>query len=561
LTLLLSVVIGLGLPYAADERPSKAPSIRLAVLVVFDQMRSDYLTRWDALFGDDGFHRLEKEGTWFQNCHYPYAHNVTSAGHTSLNTGTSPDKHGIVANEWYDRASGEMVYCAGSLRAERVPPAPKKEGKEKKPRGSGSPERLLVATLADAFRDATKDKGRVFSLSLKDRAAILPGGKRPDACYWLDTTDGMIVTSTYYRDRVHPWIDEFNKARLVDSFFGKPWQRLRSDVDYEKYSGPDDVKAEWTGYGQGRTFPHPMDGGLTKPGPKYFEALYNSPMGNEVLLDLVKRAIDAEKLGTREVPDLLLISFSCNDPVGHCWGPDSQEVLDTTLRSDRIVAALLSHLDARVGKGKYALVLSADHGVCPIPEVSATKGRDALRVSPITFRKEAEEHLGKVFGKDADGKSAWIEEFINENFYLNRTAIRAASLDQAKVEEELSKWAATRPGIQTAYTRTRLLKELDKDDAIGQRVRRSFHPERSGDVLLVTKPYSIMSPHLQGTVHGTPHSYDTHVPLIAYGPGIQTGVRKDAVTPQAGIAILARALGIKPPRTAEAMVPAKLFQE
>jgi hypothetical protein len=552
---------------AGEEQPQ--PPVRLAVLVVFDQMRGDYLQRWDELFGADGFHRLEREGVWFQNCHYPYAGTVTGPGHSSLVTGTSPDRHGIIFNEWFDRKLGDEVYCAADPRYQRVPPAPKKEppakekedkGKEpmaEKDRGQGTPELLLAPTLGDALKAATGGRAKVLSLSLKDRASVLPGGKHPDACYWFDPADGVFVTSAYYRDAIHPWVADYNAAKAADAWFGKDWTRLRTDLDYEKYSGPDDVVGEDTGVAQGRTFPHPMDGGLKAPGRRYYNALYNSPFGNELLLGLVKRAIDAEKLGTRDVPDLLCVSFSSNDPVGHIWGPDSQEVLDTTLRSDRIIAELLDYLDAKVGKGRYVLALSADHGVCPLPEVAAKQGKEARRVVAADQSKAITEFLEKTFPKKAEGKP--IRKFLNGSVYLNPAWVRAQGVEQAKVEEALAAWLKTQPAVETAYTRTELLRGVPEDDRIGQMVRRSFYAERSGDVIILTKPYYLVWSRLKGTGHGSPYPYDTHVPLVVFGPGVVPGARKDLVTPQATAAMLAKALGIKPPAMAEAPLPEKVF--
>src|SRR5262245_9813108 len=194
--------------HASAEEPVK-PRSKLAVLVVFDQMRGDYPTRWDALFGNDGFHRLEKEGAWYQNCHYPYAHTVTGAGHASFLTGCTPMTHGIVANEWFDRASGEEVYCATSPRYQRVPPLLEEdpEPRKRKTKPVGAPDRLLAPTLGDALKEATGGKSRVVALSMKDRGCVLPGGRRPDVCYWFDTTTGTFITSTYYRDKLHPWVE------------------------------------------------------------------------------------------------------------------------------------------------------------------------------------------------------------------------------------------------------------------------------------------------------------------------------------------------------------------
>jgi hypothetical protein len=542
-----------------DEKPQ--PPTKLAVLVVFDQMRGDYLTRWDDLFGDGGFHRLEKEGAWYQNCHYPYAHTVTGAGHASFLTGCTPMTHGIVANDWYDRTASEEVYCATSLRYRRVPSLLENEGESKpgKAKPAGAPDRLLAPTLGEALKEATAGKGRVVALSLKDRSCVLPGGRKADACYWFDTNSGTFVTSTYYRDQLHPWVEEFNGTRPGDRWFAKDWTRLRADIDYERYSGPDEQAGEGKGVRQGRVFPHPMNGGLSKPGKLSYEALYNSPFGNEMLLDLAKRAIDAEELGKHETPDLLSVSFSCNDPIGHCWGPDSQEVLDVTLRSDLIVKELLTTLDAKVGKGRYTLVLTADHGVCPLPEVIRKQGKEADRILPGELARDAEEFLDATYD-GGKGQVRWLDDFVYPWMYLNQRALQKRGLKQSEVEETLAAWLRKRPGIQTTYTRTQLLNGVPADDAVGQAVRRSFHPDRSGDVTIVVKPYYQITPLLTGTGHGTPHPYDTHVPLIVFGPEVQPGIRKDKIVPQTTAAILARALGIKPPAKAEFAAPEGLFK-
>jgi hypothetical protein len=563
----LFVVSGLALLLAGTDLllsrthragPVSKDAPRLLVLVVFDQMRGDYPERWRSLFGRDGLRRLTDEGAWFQNCHYPYSHTVTGAGHASFLTGTAPDHHGIVGNEWLERREGRVVNCVDSDRYTQVPPtAPARDGKRRA--DGSSPERLLAPTLGDVLKEATNGKSRIVSLSFKDRSAILPAGRRADACYWLDTDTGKFVTSTYYRGRLHPWVEEFNQAKppLVDRWFGKDWDRLRSDIDYVDFSGPDDVIGEGKGYGQGITFPHPMTGGAARPGPKYYAALYNSPFGNELLLELTKRAIDAERLGTGPVPDLLCVSFSCNDPIGHCWGPDSQEVLDVTLRSDRIVAELLAHLDQRVGRGNYLLALSADHGVCPLPEVSRSQKRDAGRIGFDVLATRARNFLDETHGS-----AAWIDKTAGPWLYLNRDLIRQRGLNLDAVAKSLAEWLVTQPGIGAAYTQAQLVEgSFASDDTIGPRVRRSFHPDRCGDVTVIQKPYYLFtSPFATGTNHGTPYPYDTHVPLLVYGPGIAGGPRSEPVTPQAIAAIFAHFLGIEPPSAADAPVPAGLIE-
>jgi hypothetical protein len=541
------------------EPPAEAP--RLAVLVYFDQLRGDYLSRWDKLFGEGGFHRLEKDGAWFQNCHYPYSDTVTAAGHASVATGCSPRTHGIIANDWYDRSAGAAVYCVSSERYEQVPsralPVDTDPKKKKKKSMGVSPERLLAPTVADALKEATEGKGRVVSLSLKDRSAVMPAGRRPDACYWLDLANGEFVTSTFYRDRLHPWVAEFNRSGTIDAWMGKEWTRRREDVDYEKYSGPDDAAGEGTSLFS-RTFPHPLDGGFLKLKTAYYGSLYLSPFGNDLLLALARRAIEAEQMGKRDTTDLLCLSFSSNDAIGHCWGPDSHEVLDVTLRSDQIVKELLACLDKLVGKGRYVLVLTADHGVCPLPEATRRHGGEAARIDTTVLMKKASAFLGETFKVPADD-ARWVEWTEGPWLYLNRALLSRHNLKQSEVETALAGWLKKQPGIGSVYTRGQLLAGIPADDTVGQSVKLSFYPERSGDVRIIEKPYYLLTTRLTGTNHGTPHDYDTHVPLLVYGADVRPGVRRENITPQAAAVILARALGIKPPAKASATVPTDLF--
>jgi predicted AlkP superfamily pyrophosphatase or phosphodiesterase len=539
-------------------RAAEPAQARLAVVVVFDQMRGDYLTRWHRLFGKDGFHRLERDGAWFDHCHYPYAHTVTAAGHTSVLAGCSPMTHGIIGNSWYDRAAGAVVGCVRVKHYDVVPAA--KEARAGRATAPGvSPEWLLVPTLGDVLKKETAGRGRVVSLSLKDRSAVLPAGRHPDACYWLDGSTGTFVTSTYYRDRPHPWVADFNRERVADRWFGKTWDRLRPDVDNTDLSGPDDAPGEGSGNRQGRTFPHPLTGGLKAPGRAYYGALMNSPFGNDLLLALVEQAIDAERLGSRDVPDLLCISFSSNDPIGHCWGPDSQEVMDVTLRSDLIVRDLLAHLDAKVGRGRYVLALTADHGVCPLPEFHRAHGGHAVRVSVKALAGKANAFLNQKLANGVD-KARWIENLGDPYpwLYVNRKLLKQHSLQAGRVEDALAGWLRQQPDVQAAYTRAQLMRGPIRGDAIGERVRKSFYPERSGDIAYVLKPYDLPSSQPTGTTHGSPHAYDTHVPLLASGPGIRHGRYAEAVTPQAIAAILARSLGMPPPARADVSVPESL---
>ncbi|MCS7045468.1 MAG: alkaline phosphatase family protein, partial [Gemmataceae bacterium] len=365
--------------------PRQAGPIRLAVVLVFDQLRGDYLDRWKDLFTDGGFKRLTTEGAWFANCHYPYSDTVTAPGHASLVTGSTPSRHGIIANDWYDRSKREMTTSTEDERYQLLPtPA-------KQVRGA-SPWRRREETIGEVLQKM-RPKARVVSLSIKERAAILLAALRSSICYWFNVYQGGFVTSTYYRDQPHAWVTAFNKTRSADAWVQQSWERLMPQIDYAKYSGPDDVAAEGVGYLQGKTFPHPFAAAKEKSDKDYYYAVANSPFGNELLWSFAKVCIEAEKLGRGPDPDLLCLSFSCNDIVGHCWGPDSQEVLDITLRSDRLVKELLDYLDSKVGRGQYIVALSADHGVCPIPELSLQLGKKAGRISPEILSSTATQAL------------------------------------------------------------------------------------------------------------------------------------------------------------------------
>ncbi|MGE3803607.1 MAG: alkaline phosphatase family protein [Gemmataceae bacterium] len=552
LRLILVVLILAGLSFVAlghqeppaQPRPEPPPvRVKLAVLVVFDQLRGDYLERWQSYFGPAGFQRLMKEGAWFDNCHYPYALTKTAPGHASMLTGCSPAQHGIIDNDWFDRNLGKPVYCVDSTRYKRVPPKPNAKGT--------SPERLLAPGVADVLKQSNKGKGRVVCLSLKDRSAVLPGGKQPDACYWFDSSAGEFVTSTYYRDLPQRWVSDFNKSGFIDQWRGKNWTPFEANLDLKKlglFRDPDDEPGD---------FEHPLPAGKD---PKYYAKVAESPFGNNVLLELAKRAIVAENLGQDEYPDLLSISFSSNDLIGHRYGPDSPEVMDVTVRSDGVVAELLDFLDEKVGKGQYVLALSADHGVCPLPEVSKQRGLEAERISLRSLTEDAALFLDEKFG-DPQKPARWFDSFDESWVYFNRAALKSRGLALAEVADALAHWIERQPGLQAAYTSRDLFDKATRDDPLARAVRRSFYPGRAGDIVLFQKPrYLFSSSFTTGTTHGTPHPYDTHVPLLVYGPDIEPGRRGDRVKPQDIAAIFTYFLGIPPPGLSDASLPDHLVQ-
>ncbi|HZZ81950.1 MAG TPA: alkaline phosphatase family protein [Gemmataceae bacterium] len=544
----------------------ESPRPKLVVLVVFDQMRGDYVKKWQPLFGEGGFKRLQTEGAWYSNCHYPYAYTLTAAGHTSLVTGTTPSVHGVIANDWYDRAEGDSVSS--------VTPPPNNIA-----RGVG-PYRRKAESVGDVLLRVLLGKGRVVSLSIKDRAAILMAALRANLCYWFNSQTGDFRTSAYYRPDPHSWVLKFNKARPADQWLGKNWDRFDLKLDYVKFSGPDDFISEGSGYLQGQTFPHPFKEGKSKDKAKnkqnYYDAVTCSPMGNELLLDFAKAAIVNEKLGQSDKVDLLCVSFSSNDLIGHCWGPDSQEVLDVTLRSDALIKNLLDFLDDKVGQGNYYFAVSADHGVCPLPEFAAKyEKKVAQRIEPELLTTHAENFLNKKFLPDGE-KAPWLvlPRRGNSWIYLNHATLKEWKLSTEEVEKALAQWYNEQPGIERAVTRTEILKArrdgLKELAPVVAAVDKSFHPDCSGDVMVILKPYHLFSmPTLSKnpdklpsyrTTHGTPHPYDTHVPLLVMGPRIVPGERGERVAPQSMASILADALGVPHPKNATYGTPKGLFK-
>jgi hypothetical protein len=546
-------------PAGASDQP------KLVVLVVFDQMRGDYMSRWAELYGPDGFERIKKEGIWFSECHIPYACTSTGPGHASLSTGAPPSVHGIIENEWFDRKTGERMYCCQPKRPyDLIPPIAPELGKPGRGAANGySPERLLAQTVGDSLLDATKGKGRVFSMSIKDRTAVLMGGQKPNAAYCFDTRDGKFHTGAYYgRDAEHAWVKEYNSGKPADAWFNAKWEKLKPDLDYAKYSGPDDVEAEAPGInGQGRTFPHPFKGKLETPAAPYYAAVEASPAGNDLLFGLVKKCVTTEKLGRGEAQDLLCVSFSSTDLIGHLYGPDSQEVMDVTLRADKLVGEFLTFLDAEVGKGKYVMVVTADHGVCPLPELASTKEKypAATRKTVVELGTDIDKALTTMHGIEGDMPTQWIEVFDDGVWpwiYLNHKAIEGRKLKVEDVATEVRDIVAGRGYIDAAFTRKELEDKNQEKAPFKAAAVLAYHPDRCGDVLVVPKAGVQVTPYKGGTGHGSPQPYDAYIPFLVYGTGVPAlGQRKEKVSSLSVAPTLAWALGVPAPKQAALTPP------
>lgn len=478
--------------FAAVALPSAQPTSvpgapKLVLLVAVDQFRYDYLTR----FRDEytaGLKQLLNDGAVFTDANLEHYPTVTAVGHATMLTGALPSVSGIIGNDWFDREGGASVTSVSDPAVELlgVPPG----------RAGASPHRLLVTTVADELKAARRAPAgaaapRVIGLSLKDRSAILAVGRGADAAYWFDTTTGHFVSSTYYFPQPPEWLAAFNARKLADGHAGKAWTFL------DPSSGP------------GHTLP-------AQPGQPLYNAVYGSPFGNDLLLALAEQVLDAERLGRRGTTDVLSVSFSSNDSVGHTYGPDSPEVRDISIRTDRVVGRLLDRVDQLVGLRNTIVVLTSDHGVAPLPEVQAERRQPGGRVDGKAVFGPIERALETRFGP-----GRWVLATAGSSPYFDHALIAEKGLPLSEVRQVAADAAATAPAVVRVFTYDQLRRGEAGTDRMGQRVLRSFNARRSGDLEILLEPHWMRSS--VGTTHGTPYGYDAHIPLILMGPGVKGG--------------------------------------
>jgi predicted AlkP superfamily pyrophosphatase or phosphodiesterase len=520
-------------PPAVQKRP------RLVLLIVVDQFRYDYLERFGDLFGPDGFRRLMRDGASWAQSNYDHMPTYTAPGHGTMMTGAYPAESGIIGNEWLDRATGKRITSVSDESVKLL------GGNPTDP--ASSPSRLMASTVGDELRLATNDRAKVIGISVKDRSAILPAGRHANAAYWFNWLTGTMVSSTYYFKQLPGWVSNFNNAKPADKYFGTKWERLLPEAEYLKRAGPDDPKWEdvsnaWTP--DTNTFPHTITGGETKPGQKFYTALDYTPFTNDILVSFAQEAIVNEQLGQDDDTDVLTVSFSANDYVGHRFGPYSQEVMDVTLRTDRNIATLLDFIDSRIGLANTLVAFTADHGVSPIPEHAAAMGMGGGRVPFATVMGKIQAAISARYnpqGKKPDPTAdyllrfqegtAWREWFINNNIYFNYDALKRDGVDVEEFSRVVVAAALSVPGIARCFSRLQLLRGATSvTDPIERRALHGFYPSRSGDVVMVAEPYKYIAETITAT-HGSPYSYDTHVPTIIMGAGVNAGRYLEPATP------------------------------
>lgn len=557
-------------PSAAQQPSQKAQPkrARLVLLIVVDQFRYDYLERFGDLFVENGLKRLLRDGASWIEAHYDHTPTYTAPGHATLMTGAWPAETGIIANEWLDRDAGKKVTSVSDETAILL-------GGEAG-EGAASPRRLMASTLCDELRLTTQGRSKVIGISVKDRSAILPAGRHASAAYWFSMRSGRMVSSNYYFNQLPAWVLNFNKARPADKYFGARWERLLPEPEYSKRAGPDAPAWEQIGDAAGETnaFPHTITGGVSAPGEAFYDALAHSPFSNDLLLSFAQQAIINENLGRDEDTDILSLSFSANDHVGHRYGPYSQEVMDISLRTDRQIAALLDFVDKHVGLQNTFVIFTADHGVAPIPAHAAAMNlpggtimnSDVLRAIRLAISARYNRQTGP---KDSTADYILqfkqgdqdVQGFINGNVYFNTVALKRDGINNEEIENLAGEAAMTVPGIRRYFTRTQLQRgAIAPADPLARRVLHGFYPSRSGDVIVIYDPFKYLVGSWITATHGSPYSYDTHVPLIMMGGGLSAGRYLQAATPADIAPTLAAILGMQSPSNATGRILREGFQ-
>jgi predicted AlkP superfamily pyrophosphatase or phosphodiesterase len=491
----------------AQEKP------KLVVGIVVDQMRQEYLYRFESKFGAGGFKRLMGDGFMLKNAHYNYVPTYTGPGHASIYTGSTPAIHGIIGNDWYDRNAKVMVNCVDDERQTLV-------GVEKG-RRAASPWRLLSSTVTDELKISTQKRAKVIGISIKDRGAVLPAGHMADGAYWLDSPTGNFVSSSFYKPGLPQWLEKFNALKLTDQYLNKEWNTLLPIEQYVE-SGPDDspYETKLKGKGTKSTFPYNLKE-VRKNFPG-FDLIVSVPFGNDLLAELAKAALEGEELGKDDVTDFLAISFSSTDYVGHAMGPNSIEIEDTYLRLDKNIEDLLNELDKKVGAGNYTLFLTADHAVAENPISMVVNKFSAGGFNQANVEAGIKDLLKKYFSD-----TTIVEKIYNDQVFINHKAfsgdIKSSGVDFLVATELISQYLLQVPGVADVYTSTLIHASDYGEKSLKGALVRGYNRRRSGDILFVLEPNWMTWGQALGTTHGSGYTYDTHVPVLFYGFGIKKG--------------------------------------
>jgi hypothetical protein len=479
---------------------------KLVVGIVVDQMRYDYLIRFYDKYGEKGFKRLMQQGYNLENVHFNYIPTKTAVGHSSIYTGTTPENHGILGNDWYDKYLKKSVYCVGDNEQITVGASTG---------GNKSPHRLITTTVTDQLKLAQNMKGKSIGISLKDRAAILPVGHTADAAYWFEGDSiGKFITSSYYMNALPEWVSDFNNAGITDHYLNQPWNTYLDIAEYTESLKDNNIYEGLFNGKKSPTFPYKLSE-LRKQN-KNFNLLKEVPAGNSIVTDFSIAAIKEEKLGKSDYIDFLAISYSSTDYIGHQFGPRSIELEDTYIRLDKELEKLLNILDNEVGRNNYTVFLTADHAVVDVPAYLESLNIPAGYFNYNEFRNYVNDLTFKYFNS-----RELIENISNEQLFLNKEKINSLNLDYDVVTRVIADELLHHQSVYKTFT-ARTLQTTQFVGGIQQTIQKGYNQKYSGDILLVLNP-STISRSRTGTTHGSGYTYDTHVPLLFYGQGIQQG--------------------------------------
>ena len=542
----------------AETKPPK-----LVLQITVDQLRSDMPERFIDKMGKGGFKYLYNQGVVFKNTHHVHANTETIVGHTSLATGALPSVHGMIGNVWFDKKQGRLVY---NIEDEQYPllSADADINKEteidptqKAAKVSGrSPRNIMVSTFSDELSIATNGKAKVFGVSVKDRGAVAMAGHTGKA-FWFSKKSGEFVTSQYYYDQYPKWVIDFNNTQPTKAYHQKSWQLLKPQNNYQ-FAKNDDQSWETKFPGFGRTFPHQY-GDMSNG---YFNTFLTlSPAGDELTANFAKAILVNEKLGQDAITDYLSVSFSSTDYVGHIFGPSSLEAEDNLLRLDRTIARLLKFIDEKVGLKNTLIVLSADHGAAEVPQYLAHLGMETKTVSPDDWDvSPGLKTLKKRFGLD----QKLIKTYFHPYIYLDRELIASKKLSLAQVQKAVAQEVEKLDGVSLAISSTAIEVNAVPNDYVHSLVINNHNQLRSGDVYVVFEPHRFIADMEGLTVaatHGSPWSYDTFVPIIFAGNGIEHEVIHKRVSALDIATTLSAFLKIKPPSAAHGNGPPEVIED
>jgi len=535
--ILTLALAGIALPAVAQNAASaETEKPKLILQITVDQMRGDFPMRYKDRLGEGGFRYLMEKGTHYINAHFQHADTETPIGHAALFTGTYPAHNGIVAGNWFDEDKARVIY---NCEDDRYPMIGKEPAK-----GEGrAPTNLLSSTIGDEMVISNNGQSRMFSVSIKDRGAILPGGHAGKA-FWYSKSDGSFTSSTYYYQDHPGWVTQWNAKKLADKYKDTSWDLLHDASTYV-FGKDDDRPFEVDLFGLGTTFPHPVKGDS-----KYFYAsLIATPFGDELTADFAKTLIKEEKLGRGKNTDFMAISFSVTDYIGHVFGPSSLEAEDNVLRVDRLLADLFQFIDEQVGLDQTLVIVSADHGMCEAPEHLQNLGFEVGRLtSETTVKGTIRNALQARLGVPEDVIRLYEHPYV----YLNEEEVQKTKYSIAEIETAVAEEIIKIPGIIGAVTRTDLLKGSFAPTLINMKILNNFHRKRSGHIHVIADQSWFFAYAMDTTldiaaIHASPWTYDSYVPIFFAGYKVPAQRIVRPVTPYDIAATIATSLEIKPP--------------